>query len=124
MQLYYKGDKYLITTDDWFYGPDGKQYKAVWGTFQGIYKDEELGIKTNRHSTNWYIKIGDVFTVTIAGCQIHYAIKCEHCNTSTYEEEIIHEGKVHRRNCFPRVFNADDIQDTKELSKTVAHHPV
>jgi hypothetical protein len=23
--------KYLITTDSWFYAPDGKQYKAVWG---------------------------------------------------------------------------------------------
>lgn len=23
--------KYLITTDAWFYAPDRKQYKSVWG---------------------------------------------------------------------------------------------
>ena len=23
--------KYLITTDGWFFAPDGRQYKSVWG---------------------------------------------------------------------------------------------
>ena len=43
--------KYLITTDDWFYAPDGKKYKSVWGEVK-ILEDEVLGITTNRNSTN------------------------------------------------------------------------
>lgn len=66
---------YLITTDNWFYAPDGKQYKAVWGNVE-IIEDSFLGIKTNRNSSNWYVKIGSEDRhVIIAGCQIHYAMK-------------------------------------------------
>jgi len=69
--------KYLITTDNWFYAPDGKQYRAAWGEVE-IVEDNILGIKTNRVSTNWFAKIGDDKKyIIIAGCQIHYAIKCE-----------------------------------------------
>lgn len=69
--------KYLITTDNWFYAPDGKQYRAAWG-FVEIVEDTILGIKTNRNSTNWYAKIGsDQKHVIIAGFQIHYAARCE-----------------------------------------------
>lgn len=39
----------------------------------GIHEDQKvLGIKTNRHSSNWFLEIGNM---VIAGCQIHYAIK-------------------------------------------------
>ena len=70
-------DKYLITTDGWFYAPDGKQYHAVWGEAK-IVEDIFLGIKTNRNSTNWYAVVGNEDKqVIVAGCQIHYAIKCE-----------------------------------------------
>jgi len=69
--------KYLITTDAWFYAPDGKQYKAVWGDIQ-IVEDTFLGLKTNRNSTNWFAKVGNEHKhVVIAGCQIHYAVKCD-----------------------------------------------
>lgn len=69
--------KYLITSDNWFYAPDGQQYKAAWGNVQ-ILDDLILGIKTNRNSTNWYAKIGsDEKHCIIAGCQIYHAIKCE-----------------------------------------------
>ena len=68
--------KYLINTDNWFTGPDGKQYKAVWGNVN-IIEDVILGLKTNKNSTNWYAQVGsDDHHVIIAGCQIHYAIKC------------------------------------------------
>ena len=63
--------KYLITTDDYFIAPDGKEYKCVWGDVQ-ILNDNVLGVKTNRNAVNWYAKVGDVI---IAGCQIHFAIK-------------------------------------------------
>lgn len=68
---------YLINTDNWFYAPDGKQYKAVWGNVQ-IIEDSFLGIKTNRNSSNWFARVGtEKNHVIIAGCQIHYAVKCE-----------------------------------------------
>lgn len=69
--------KYLITTDAWFYGPDGRQYRAVWGEVQ-ILDDTVLGVKTNRNASNWYARVGtDENHVIVAGCQIHYSVKCE-----------------------------------------------
>lgn len=68
--------KYLISTDAWFTAPDGKQYKAAWGNVK-VLEDTFLGLKTNRNSTNWFIKLGSSKRhIIIAGCQIHYAIKC------------------------------------------------
>ncbi len=69
--------KYLINTDSWFVAPDGNQYKAVWGEIE-IVEDSFLGLKTNRNSTNWFAKVGSEDKhVIVAGCQIHYATKCE-----------------------------------------------
>jgi hypothetical protein len=87
--------KYLITTDAWFYAPDGNSYRAVWGTVT-ILEDNVLGIKTNRNSSNWYVKIGsDAKHVIIAGCQIHYAVRCDEMpNNKTYQSEVTHELKV------------------------------
>lgn len=75
--------KYLITTDAWFFAPDGISYRAVWGDVE-IVSDAILGIKTNVRSSNWYAKVGtDENHVIVAGCQIHYAIKCnEQPNTN------------------------------------------
>lgn len=75
--------KYLITTDQWFLAPNGVSYRAVWGDVQ-IVSDEILGIKTNSRATNWYAKVGsDENHVIVAGCQIHYAVKCnEEPNTA------------------------------------------
>lgn len=68
--------KYLITTSEFFIAPDGKEYKAVWGEVK-ISDDSLLGIKTNRGSTNWYAIVGQGDKqMVVAGCQIHYAIKC------------------------------------------------
>jgi hypothetical protein len=68
---------YLITTDAWFFGPDGKQYRAVWGDVK-IIEDSFLGIKTNIRSSNWFAKVGPEDNhVIVAGCQIHYAVKCD-----------------------------------------------
>jgi len=77
------GKTYLITTDNWFVAPDGKQYQAVYGTVNAILSDDEtLGIKTNARSTNWYVSIGRML---IAGCQVHYAIQCDHANADESE---------------------------------------
>lgn len=78
--------KYLITTDNWFYARDGKQYNAVWGQVE-IVDDSVLGIKTNARSSNWYAKVGvEHKHVIVAGCQIHYATKCE---TTPNTNEIV-----------------------------------
>ena len=69
--------KYLITTDSWFYAPDGKKYKSVWGDVQ-TFEDNLLQIKTNRNSTNWYLQVGSEENhAIIAGCQVHYAVRCD-----------------------------------------------
>ena len=69
--------KYLITTDEWFYAPDGLRYKSVWGCVK-IMDDSILGIKTNRLSTNWYVFVGsNEKGMLVAGCRIHYAVKCD-----------------------------------------------
>lgn len=68
---------HLITTDNWFYAPDGMKYRAAWGHVK-VVEDSVLGIKTNRNSSNWYAFVGsEEKGILVAGCQIHYAVKCE-----------------------------------------------
>lgn len=84
-------EKYLITTDSWFIAPDGEQYKSVFGTVTEILKDDEvLGVKTNRHSSNWFVAIGNMI---VAGCQIHYCIKTERVNLNPPHTTCWHDGE-------------------------------
>jgi len=79
---------YLITCDSWFTAPDGKQYKAVWGNVE-IMDDTVLGVKTNCNATNWYAKIGtEENHIIIAGCQIHYSVKCSKPITGRVDEYV------------------------------------
>lgn len=79
------GAKVLITTDAFFYAPDGNAYRAVWGTVRSLNDDQSsLGIRTNARSTNWYLLIGNML---IAGCQIHYAIECGYPNTDVIVDD-------------------------------------
>lgn len=72
------GHKLLITTDNWFCAPNGRQYKAVFGTVKAVRTAEEtLGVRPNGRSTNWYVEIGNM---VIAGCQVHYAIRSDKCS--------------------------------------------
>jgi hypothetical protein len=79
--------KYLISTTQYFLAPDGQQYRSVWGEVE-ILSDTFLGVKTNHNSSNWYLKIGDAENfVLVAGCQVHYAVKCdEKPNTKPVKE--------------------------------------
>lgn len=85
---------YLITTDNWFIAPDGKQYRSVYGDVK-IVSDSILGIKTNIRSSNWFAKVGtEENHVIIAGCQIHYAIKTtDEVNYSSFYEKMDLGGK-------------------------------
>lgn len=74
------GTKSLISTSEFFVAPNGKQYKSIYGTIKGVFSSKEtLGVETNNKSTNWYVEIGNM---TVAGCQIHYAIKAVDVNLS------------------------------------------
>ncbi|CZT36169.1 hypothetical protein [Rhizobium sp. 9140] len=101
------GQKYLINTDQWFFAPDGENYKAVFGTVHAVVDAEQtLGLKTNRNSTNWYVAIGDMI---IAGCQIHYAMRADKFNSSPSERsEVDHNGaRIAVTNAISRIYNAD-----------------
>lgn len=99
------GDKVLITSDNWFFAPDGNQYKAVWGTLKGIHNSENvLGIKTNAKSTNWYIEIGNML---LAGCNAHMAIKTETVNLTLSMVDEMYEGELKQSVAPSRIYNAD-----------------
>lgn len=91
--------KYLITTDNWFYAPNGKQYRACYGDVE-ILNDDVLGVKTNARSSNWYAKVGtDKNHIIIAGCQIHYAIRTDKKpNNQRVDDERIEAGEVKQIN--------------------------
>lgn len=100
------GDKALITTQQWFLAPDGLEYKAVFGTVKGIYTDSEtLGIKTNARSTNWYAEIGNI---TIAGCQIFYAIKTDSANLKKVKSWSNSSGSYTEFTRPTEIYNADE----------------
>lgn len=70
--------KYLITTDNWFLGPDGQEYAGVWGEVEVVKTLDLWGFEPHRPSQNWFLKVGTEDNhVFIAGCQIHYAVKSE-----------------------------------------------
>ena len=69
------GKNILITTTAWFYAPDGKQYRAVWGELKEIHEaGKSLGFVPNRAHANWFFEIGKMF---VTGCQVQYIIQCD-----------------------------------------------
>jgi hypothetical protein len=80
----YINKKVLITTSNWFTAPDGKQYKSVWGTLNGVHEaSKQFGFIPNRAHANWFIEVGDM---TIMGCQVMYITKTEEPNLGEVEE--------------------------------------
>lgn len=76
--------KVLITTNSWFYGKDGKQYRAVHGTLKGIHEaGKTLGFIPNRSHANWFIEVGEM---VIMGCQVMYIVECEEVHTGNVIE--------------------------------------
>jgi hypothetical protein len=101
------GSKVLVTTNNWFYTPEGTQCRAVFGTVKAILTDEAtLGVKTNRGATNWYVEIGNM---TIAGCQIYYVIKTDSCvlDKGFVDEVSVEKDKINLFDAPSRVYNAD-----------------
>jgi hypothetical protein len=70
----YLNKKVIITTQSWFYAPDGVLYRAVWGTLKGVHAAKDvLGFTVNHSHANFYVEIGDT---VIAGCQALYCVAC------------------------------------------------
>lgn len=102
------GDKALITTNDWFYAPDGRSYKAVHGTVKAVHTSEEtLGVKTNARSTNWYVEIGNM---TIAGCQVFYLVKTDKVDFGYADDYQKNEAGEFVESKRPsNIYNADEV---------------
>lgn len=99
------GDKVLVNCDNWFVGPDGREYRAAFGTVRAVRTSEEsLGVRTNARSTNWYLEVGNM---TIAGCQIHYIVKTQTCHLGPAPAWTTHEGRSVIDTAPSKIYNAD-----------------
>lgn len=73
--MQYLGKNVLITTENWFYAPDGQNYRAVWGKLESVKKvDEILGFTPNRPNVNWVFEVGNMI---LYGCQVKYIVQCD-----------------------------------------------
>jgi len=72
------GEKYLITTNNYFYGPDGEQYRAVYGVVQIKEAKDVFGFTPNVRHTNWITEVGtEEKKVVVTGCEVLYALKLD-----------------------------------------------
>lgn len=92
------GKKVLVTTQNWFYAPDGKNYRAAWGTLRGVNEaGKTLGFIPNRSHANWFIDVG---ALTIMGCQVMYVLDCpEKPADGMVEDYTSNDGNL---KCFTR----------------------
>lgn len=68
------GKKVLATCQNWFVGPDGKDYKAIYGTLKAVTEaSKSVGFIPNRAHANWFYEIG---TMVVMGCQVMYLVEC------------------------------------------------
>lgn len=92
------GKKVLVTSNGWFFGNDGMQYKAIYGTLKAIHTSENtLGFTPSRTHTNWYLEVGNT---TIAGCQVLHCVQSDVCNTgevSDFTSDRTHESTIKGR---------------------------
>lgn len=103
---YLLGQKVLVTTNNYFFAPNGRQYKALFGTLRSICDDKDsLGISTNRNSTNWYVEVGNMI---IAGCQVFYMCKTDKVNFGNTFVIRDHDGKNWSSEYDSGIYNADE----------------
>ena len=84
----------LITLKDWFYAPNGEQYRAVFGIFKGVQKTEYfLGVPKDRSHANWFFKVG---SMSVPGCLFANLIETEEVNLGTALAQGDKEDTVRR----------------------------
>lgn len=72
------GKKVLVTTSSWFYGKDGRSYRAAYGTLKAVHEvSKTLGFTPSRTHANWTIEIGHM---VIMGCQVMYVAQLDEVN--------------------------------------------
>jgi hypothetical protein len=82
--------KVIITTSAWFYAPDGKLYRGVWGTLKGVHAAKDvLGFTVNASHSNFYVEIGDT---VIAGCQALYCVRCDIKPNNDFVEHAMYDS--------------------------------
>lgn len=103
------GKTALITCDAWFYAPNGRTYRAVWGTVRAVHDSHNvLGVKTNLKSSNWYVEIG---CMLVAGCQIHYVVGCQKCHFGDAQSWSADAENGPNLYTLPgSIFNADEVR--------------
>jgi hypothetical protein len=89
----YIGKKVLITTDDWFTGPDANEYKAIYGTLKAVHEvGKTLGFIPNRSHANWFLEVGNM---TIMGCRVRYVLQVDQAPPSTGSRGwTVQDGKL------------------------------
>lgn len=76
--------KVLVTTEGWFYGKDGKTYRAIYGTLKAIHQAEKVvGFTPSRGNVNWFYEIGNM---VIMGCQIMYIVQADEVHTGSTKD--------------------------------------
>jgi hypothetical protein len=104
------GSTVLVTTDNWFFVPNGRSYKAVFGTVRSIRTTQELlgqGVQRTGNMASWYLEIGNM---TIAGCEIHYSVACAKAECGNVRDGFtdVLTGKVKTQIRLACIYNADE----------------
>lgn len=87
----YIGEKYLVTTNEWFFAPDGRRYKAVLGTVKKMISDDK-------------ISIGCMY---INKYEVKYIIRTDICNLGESVTDIEHNGSMNTCTVASRIYDAD-----------------
>lgn len=78
--------------------PDGEQYLGTWGKCNIVEAKDCFGFIPLRPSTNWFCQVGEgEGMIIIAGCHIHYAVKCSKppvIKAGTYQHEVTKDQVV------------------------------
>lgn len=63
----------LVTTDEWFFAPDGQEYRGAFGPCHIVKAEDLMGFRP-KNSADWFLQVGyGDKAVLLAGCRVHYA---------------------------------------------------
>lgn len=92
MKKDYLQKKVLLSLHNWIFAPDGKQYRAIYGTLHSINESKNIfGFVPSRNHTNWFAEIGNMI---IMGCQIQACIVCEKDPETQITDFIVREHEL------------------------------
>lgn len=96
--------KVLVTTQGWFFAPDGLEYRGVYGTLKAVHEaGKELGFIPNRSHANWFIEIGNMI---IMGCQVMYIVRADEAATGSVKAWDYHDGAIKEYDRPTKIYNS------------------